>query len=48
LKLRRVLGLGDQQEAFFSYVRSRAREDLSDFANYLGSFPAPVIQPNQH
>jgi hypothetical protein len=32
---------------FFSYVRSRARGDLNDFANYLGSFPVPIIRPNQ-
>jgi hypothetical protein len=39
--------LGEERELFFSYVRSRARGDLNDFANYLGSFPVPVIQPNQ-
>ena len=27
-------------------VRS-ARGDLNDFANYLGSFPVPIIRPNQ-
>jgi hypothetical protein len=32
---------------FFSYVRSRARGDLNDFANYLGTFPVPLIRPNQ-
>lgn len=32
---------------FFSYVRSRARGDLNDFANFLGSFPTPIIRPNQ-
>ncbi|MFN7993356.1 MAG: TonB-dependent receptor [Bryobacteraceae bacterium] len=41
------LRLGGERELFFSYVRSRARGDLNDFANYLGSFPAPIIQPNQ-
>ena len=32
---------------FFSYVRSRARGDLNDFSNFLGSFPVPIIRPNQ-
>ena len=32
---------------FFSYVRSRARGDLNDFSNYLGSYPVPIIRPNQ-
>jgi hypothetical protein len=39
--------LGAQRELFFSYVRSRARGDLNDFASYLGSFPAPIVRPNQ-
>jgi len=30
-----------------SYVRSRARGDLNDFATFLGSFPAPIIRGNQ-
>ncbi|MBV8551005.1 MAG: TonB-dependent receptor [Acidobacteriaceae bacterium] len=38
---------GDRQQLFLSYVRSRAQGDLNDFNNYLGSFPAPVIRPNQ-
>jgi hypothetical protein len=41
------LHLGAERELFFSYVRSRARGDLNDFANYAGSFPAPVVRPNQ-
>jgi hypothetical protein len=28
-------------------VRSRGRGDLNDFAGYLGSFPAPIVRPNQ-
>jgi hypothetical protein len=36
-----------QRQWFVSYVRSRARGDLNDFANYLGSFPAPILRPNQ-
>ena len=42
------LKLGGQRELFFSYVRSRARGDLNDFAGYLGSFPAPIVRPNQY
>jgi len=37
----------DKRQLFFSYVRSRARGDLNDFANYLGSFPVPIVRPNQ-
>jgi hypothetical protein len=39
--------LNDKRQLFFSYVRSAARGDLNDFANYLGSFPAPIVRPNQ-
>jgi hypothetical protein len=38
---------GDKQQLFLSYVRSRAQGDLNDFNNYLGSFPAPIIRPNE-
>jgi hypothetical protein len=41
------LPLNDKRQLFFSYVRARARGDLNDFANYLGSFPLPIIRPNQ-
>jgi hypothetical protein len=41
------LRLNDKRQLFFSYVRARARGDLNDFANYLGSFPVPVVRPNQ-
>ncbi len=41
------LRLRADRQLFFSYVRSRARGDLNDFANYLGSFPVPLIRPNQ-
>ena len=37
----------EKRQLFFSYVRSRARGDLNDFATYLGSFAAPVLRPNQ-
>jgi hypothetical protein len=39
--------LKDNHPLFFSYVRSRARGDLNDFNNYLGSFPVPIIRSNQ-
>ena len=39
--------LGSERELIFSYVRSRARGDLNDFANFLGSFPVPIIRNNQ-
>lgn len=41
------LHLGAERELFFSYVRSRGRGDLNDFAGYLGSFPSPIVRPNQ-
>src|SRR4029079_13533256 len=40
--------LGKEREGFFSYVRSRARGDLNDFGRFLGTFPVPVIRPNQY
>jgi hypothetical protein len=39
--------LNERGQLFFSYVRSRARGDLNDFNNYLGSFPAPIVRANQ-
>jgi len=38
---------GEGRQLFFSYVYSRARGDLNDFNNYLGSFPVPIIRANQ-
>jgi hypothetical protein len=38
---------GKQRELFFSYVHSRATGDLNDFADHIGSFPVPIIHPNQ-
>jgi hypothetical protein len=38
---------GDGRQLFFSYVYSRARGNLNDFNNYLGSFPVPIIRPDQ-
>jgi hypothetical protein len=41
------LRVDENSQLFFSYVRSRSRGDLNDFNNYLGSFPAAIIRPNQ-
>jgi hypothetical protein len=42
----RLPGRGGQLS--FSYVHSRARGTLNDFNNYLGSFPMPVVRPNEY
>ena len=39
--------LAEDREIYISYVRSRGRGDLNDFANYLGTFPVPIIRENQ-
>jgi hypothetical protein len=39
--------LNNDRQLFFSYVRSHARGDLNDFADYLGSFPNPIVHMNQ-
>lgn len=39
--------LTEARELYLSYVRSRGRGDLNDFANYLGTFPTPIVRPNQ-
>ena len=39
---------GEKRELFFSYIHSTARGDLNDFNNYLGSFPTPIVRPNQY
>ena len=38
---------GAGRQLFFSYVKSRARGDLNDFSSFLGSFPLPLVRPNQ-
>ena len=38
----------EDQYLFLSYVRSRSRGDLNDFNYYLGSFPYPIVRPNQY
>jgi hypothetical protein len=42
------LRLSDKRELFFSYVRSKGRGDLNDFGSFLGTFPVPIIRPNQY
>ena len=37
----------DRDQLLASYVRSNAKGDLNDFNNYLGSYPAPIIHPDQ-
>jgi len=39
--------LNGKGQLFFTYVRARARGDLNDFAGYAGSFPVPIVRPNQ-
>jgi len=42
------LRLGEEtRQLFFSYVHSKIRGDLNDFNQYLGSYPIPIIRPNQ-
>ncbi len=31
----------------FSYIRSKGRGDLNDFGSFLGTFPVPIVRPNQ-
>jgi len=38
----------DDQQLFLSYVHSRSRGDLNEFNNYLGSYPYPIVRPNQY
>ncbi|MGO9241510.1 MAG: carboxypeptidase regulatory-like domain-containing protein [Bryobacteraceae bacterium] len=38
---------GEKRELNFSYVRSHATGDLNDFASYIGSFPSPILRPDQ-
>jgi hypothetical protein len=38
---------GEERELMFSYVRSKGRGDLNDFSNFLGTFPSPILRPNQ-
>jgi hypothetical protein len=47
LELTTRVGLGHARQLFFSYVNSRARGDLNEFSSFIGSFPIPIIHPNQ-
>lgn len=40
--------LDDSRVLYLSYVNARARGDINDFASYLGSFPLPIIRPNNY
>ncbi len=33
---------------FFSYVHSDAQGDLNDFASFLGTFPTPLLRPDEY
>ena len=39
--------LGETRELMFSYIRSKGRGDLNDFGSYLGTFPLPILRPDQ-
>ena len=41
------LRMGETRELMFSYVRSKGRGDLNDFGSFLGTFPFPIVRPNQ-
>jgi hypothetical protein len=36
----------EDQELFFSYVHSRSRGNLNDFAEFVGDFPSPLVRPD--
>ncbi|MEI9974501.1 MAG: hypothetical protein WDO73_22135 [Ignavibacteriota bacterium] len=38
---------GEGRQLFLSYIYSRARGDLNDFNNYLGSYPVPIVRQDQ-
>jgi hypothetical protein len=40
--------VGEKQELLFSYIRSKGRGDLNDFASFVGTFPVPIVRPNQY
>jgi hypothetical protein len=47
LELTARLRVRERGQLVFSYVRSRTTGDLNDFASYIGSFPLPILRPNQ-
>jgi hypothetical protein len=40
--------LGEARQLMFSYIRSKGRGDLNDFGSFLGTFPLPIVRPNQY
>jgi hypothetical protein len=47
LEITTRVDLGHERHLFLSYVNSRARGDLNEFSGFIGSFPVPIIHPNQ-
>jgi hypothetical protein len=39
--------LGETRQLMFSYIRSKGRGDLNDFGSFLGTFPVPIVRPNE-
>jgi hypothetical protein len=39
--------VGETRQLMFSYIRSKGRGDLNDFGSFLGTFPSPIVRPNQ-
>jgi Carboxypeptidase regulatory-like domain len=39
--------IGETRQLMFSYIRSKGRGDLNDFGSFLGTFPFPIVRPNQ-
>jgi hypothetical protein len=40
--------LKETSPVFFSYVHSNAQGDLNDFASFLGTFPVPLLRPDEY
>jgi hypothetical protein len=40
--------LKETSTLFFSYVHSQALGDLNDFSSFLGTFPVPLLRPDQY
>jgi len=39
--------LAETRQLMFSYIRGKGRGDLNDFGTFLGTFPVPIVRPNQ-
>jgi hypothetical protein len=39
--------LGETRQLMFSYIRSKGRGNLNDFGSFLGTFPVPIVRPDQ-